>query len=41
MENFAEGLTLETLPKAFAHLMNEVTQNSHYIGKKEKQIILT
>jgi excisionase family DNA binding protein len=26
MENFKEGLTLETLPKAFTHLTNEVSE---------------
>ncbi len=26
MENFKGGLTLETLPKAFAHLTNEVSE---------------
>lgn len=34
MENFTEGLTLETLPKAFTHLTNEVSEIKRLLLEK-------
>ena len=37
MENFNEGLTLETLPKAFAHLTNEVSEIKRLLLSKSNE----
>ena len=37
MENFTEGLTLETLPKAFTHLTNEVNEIKRLLLEKNKE----
>jgi excisionase family DNA binding protein len=37
MENFTEGLTLETLPKAFTHLTNEVSEIKRLLLEKSYQ----
>jgi predicted DNA-binding transcriptional regulator AlpA len=37
MENFTEGLTLETLPKAFTHLTNEVSEIKRLLLKKSNE----
>ena len=37
MENFTEGLTLETLPKAFTHLANEVSEIKRLLLEKSKE----
>ena len=37
MENFNEGLTLETLPKAFAQLTNEVSEIKRLILEKSNE----
>jgi excisionase family DNA binding protein len=34
MENYKEGLTLETLPKAFTHLTNEVSEIKRLLLEK-------
>ena len=34
MDNFTEGLTLETLPKAFTHLTNEVSEIKRLLLEK-------
>ncbi len=37
MENFTEGLTLETLPKAFTHLTNEVSEIKRLLLEKSNE----
>lgn len=37
MENFKEGLTLETLPKAFTHLTNEVSEIKRLLLEKSNE----
>ena len=37
MENLTEGLTLETLPKAFTHLTNEVSETKRLLLEKSNQ----
>jgi excisionase family DNA binding protein len=37
MENLTEGLTLETLPKAFTHLTNEVSEIKRLLLEKSNQ----
>jgi excisionase family DNA binding protein len=37
MENSTEGLTLETLPKAFSHLTNEVSEIKRLLLKKSNE----
>lgn len=37
MENFTEGLTLETLPKAFTHLTNEVSEIKRLLLEKRNE----
>jgi len=37
MENLTEGLTLETLPKAFAHLTNEVSEIKRLLLEKSNE----
>lgn len=37
MEKFTEGLTLETLPKAFTHLTNEVSEIKRLLFEKSKE----
>jgi len=37
MENFNEGLTLETLPKAFAQLTNEVSEIKRLLLEKSNE----
>jgi len=37
MENLAEGLTLETLPKAFTHLTNEVSEIKRLLLEKSNE----
>lgn len=37
MDNFTEGLTLETLPKAFTHLTNEVSEIKRLLLEKSNE----
>jgi excisionase family DNA binding protein len=37
MENLTEGLTLETLPKAFSHLTNEVSEIKRLLLEKSNE----
>jgi excisionase family DNA binding protein len=37
MENLTEGLTLETLPKAFTHLTNEVSEIKRLLLEKSNE----
>ena len=37
MENYTEGLTLETLPKAFLHLTNEVSEIKKLLLEKSTE----
>lgn len=37
MENLIEGLTLETLPKAFSHLTNEVSEIKRLLLEKSNE----
>ncbi len=37
MENFTQGLTLESLPKAFAHLTTEVSEIKRLLLEKSNQ----
>jgi excisionase family DNA binding protein len=37
MENLAQGLTLETLPKAFTHLTNEVSEIKRLLLEKSNE----
>jgi len=37
MENFTQGLTLESLPKAFAHLTTEVSEIKRLLLEKNNQ----
>ncbi|OFZ00336.1 MAG: hypothetical protein A3K10_08230 [Bacteroidetes bacterium RIFCSPLOWO2_12_FULL_31_6] len=37
MENLTEGLTLETLPKAFTHLTNEVSEIKRLLLEKSSE----
>jgi excisionase family DNA binding protein len=37
MENLTDGLTLETLPKAFTHLTNEVSEIKRLLLEKSNQ----
>jgi excisionase family DNA binding protein len=37
MENFTQGLTLETLPKAFTHLTNEVSEIKRLLLRKSNE----
>jgi len=37
MENFTEGLTLETLPKAFTHLTKEVSEIKRLLLEKSNE----
>lgn len=37
MEKFTEGLTLETLPKAFTHLTNEVSEIKRLLLEKSNE----
>ena len=41
MENLTEGLTLETLPKAFTQLANEIIKIKPFHHKKIQKILIT